>query len=47
MVQEGSAATGTVIRSSIVRDFAARAGFAGVEVLGVEHPQFRLYRLEG
>lgn len=46
MVEEGSAATGTVIRSSIVQDYAAKAGFAKTEVLDVEHPQFRLYRLE-
>jgi SAM-dependent methyltransferase len=46
MVEEGSAATGTVLRSSIVRDYAIRAGFRGLTVLPVEHPQFRLYRLE-
>ncbi|HVT77272.1 MAG TPA: methyltransferase domain-containing protein [Acidimicrobiales bacterium] len=46
LVEPGSAATGTVIRSSIVRDYAARAGFADTTVLTVEHPQFRLYRLE-
>ena len=28
-----------------LRDYADRAGFANVEVLDVEHPQFRLYRL--
>ena len=47
MVTDGSAATGTVIRSSIVRDYATRAGFAVTTVLPVEHPQFRLYHLEG
>lgn len=46
MVEPGSAATGTVIRSSIVREYAARAGFGRTTVLPVEHPQFRLYRLE-
>jgi 2-polyprenyl-3-methyl-5-hydroxy-6-metoxy-1,4-benzoquinol methylase len=46
MVEPGSAATGTVIRSSIVRDYATRAGFAATTALPVEHPQFRLYRLE-
>jgi 2-polyprenyl-3-methyl-5-hydroxy-6-metoxy-1,4-benzoquinol methylase len=46
MTEEGSAATGTVIRSSIVREYATRAGFSGVDVLDVDHPQFRLYRLE-
>jgi 2-polyprenyl-3-methyl-5-hydroxy-6-metoxy-1,4-benzoquinol methylase len=47
MVEDGSAATGTVIRSSIVRDYASCAGFTGVDVLDVDHPQFRLYRLRG
>lgn len=46
MVEPGSAATGTVIRSGIVRDYADAAGFARTDVLPVEHPQFRLYRLE-
>ena len=46
MVEPGSAATGTVIRSSIVREYATRAGFEHTDVLPVEHPQFRLYRLE-
>jgi 2-polyprenyl-3-methyl-5-hydroxy-6-metoxy-1,4-benzoquinol methylase len=46
MVEPGSAATGTVIRSSTVRDYATRAGFGRTNVLAVEHPQFRLYRLE-
>ena len=47
MVEEGSAATGTVIRSSTVQDYATRAGFATVDVLPVEHDQFRLYELRG
>ena len=47
MVVEASAATGTVIRSGMVRDYATRAGFAATAVLPVEHPQFRLYLLEG
>lgn len=47
MVEEGSAATGTVIRTSTVRDYATCAGFAAVEVLPVEHDQFRLYELRG
>ena len=44
-LQDGGAGTGTVIRESTVRDYASRAGFGSVEVLDVEHPQFRLYRL--
>ena len=46
MVEPGSAATGTVIRSSIVRDYATRAGFGSTHVLPVEHPQFRVYHLD-
>jgi 2-polyprenyl-3-methyl-5-hydroxy-6-metoxy-1,4-benzoquinol methylase len=47
MVDEGSAGTGTVIRADTVRRYAGAAGFTSVDVLPVEHPQFRLYRLEG
>ncbi len=44
-MQEHGAGTGTVIRADTLRDYAGRAGFASVEVLDVEHPQFRLYQL--
>ena len=44
-MQDGGAGTGTVIRPDTVRRYAADAGFATVEVLDVEHPQFVLYRL--
>jgi 2-polyprenyl-3-methyl-5-hydroxy-6-metoxy-1,4-benzoquinol methylase len=44
-MQDGGAGTGTVIRESTVRDYAARAGFDSVEVLDVDHPQFKLFRL--
>jgi len=44
-MQGGGAGTGTVIRADTVREYALRAGFADVQVLDVEHPQFRLYRL--
>jgi 2-polyprenyl-3-methyl-5-hydroxy-6-metoxy-1,4-benzoquinol methylase len=44
-MQDGGAGTGTVIRADTVRDYAQEAGFAKVDVLDVEHPQFRLYRL--
>ena len=47
MIADGSAATGTVIRSDIVRDYATAAGLAATTVLTVGHPQFRLYHLEG
>ena len=44
-MQDGGAGTGTVMRADTVRRYAAEAGFATVDVLDVEHPQFRLYRL--
>lgn len=44
-MQDDGAGTGTVIRSDTVRRYAAEAGFGAVDVLDVEHPQFRLYRL--
>jgi 2-polyprenyl-3-methyl-5-hydroxy-6-metoxy-1,4-benzoquinol methylase len=44
-MQHGGAGTGTVLRAETLRRLAGEAGFDHVEVLGVEHPQFRLYRL--
>jgi 2-polyprenyl-3-methyl-5-hydroxy-6-metoxy-1,4-benzoquinol methylase len=44
-MQDGGAGTGTVIRPDTVRRYATDAGFATVEALDVEHPQFVLYRL--
>lgn len=44
-MQNGGAGTGTVMRADTVRHYAADAGFATLEVLDVEHPQFVLYRL--
>lgn len=44
-MQDGGAGTGTVMRADTVRRYAADAGFADVEVLDVDHPQFVLYRL--
>jgi hypothetical protein len=43
--EEGSAGTGTVMRTATLERYAAAAGFASVEVLDVEHDSFRLYRL--
>jgi hypothetical protein len=43
--EEGSAATGTVLRTAQLERYAAAAGFASVEVLAIEHPSFRFYRL--
>ncbi len=42
-----SAGTGTVMRTSTMTDYAMAAGFAEVEVIDLEHDQFRLYRLAG
>ena len=44
-MQDHGAGTGTVLRADTLRDYAEHAGFANVDVLDVEHPQFRLYRL--
>ncbi len=44
-MQGGGAGTGTVIRADTLRAYAADAGFSTVDVLDVEHPQFRLFRL--
>jgi 2-polyprenyl-3-methyl-5-hydroxy-6-metoxy-1,4-benzoquinol methylase len=43
--EDGSAATGTVMRTATFERYAADAGFASVEVLPVEHDMFRFYRL--
>jgi precorrin-6B methylase 2 len=45
MADQPSAATGTVMRASTMREYAARAGFSSVEVLAIEHDLFRFYRL--
>lgn len=39
------AGTGTVMRPATLEAYAVAAGFAGVEVLPVEHETFRFYRL--
>ena len=44
-LQDGGAGTGTVIRSNTLRQYATDAGFSTVDVLDVDHAQFRLYRL--
>ena len=45
MVEQPSAALGTVMRSQTVRELAAEAGYARVDVLPVDNDFFRLYRL--
>jgi 2-polyprenyl-3-methyl-5-hydroxy-6-metoxy-1,4-benzoquinol methylase len=45
MVEQPSAALGTVLRADTVRELASSAGFTHVDVLPVENDFFRLYRL--
>jgi 2-polyprenyl-3-methyl-5-hydroxy-6-metoxy-1,4-benzoquinol methylase len=45
MVEAGSAATGTVMRPSRLRQYAREAGFRDVEVLPVDADFWRFYRL--
>jgi len=42
-----SAGTGTVMRTATLREYAAAAGFSDVEVVDLDHDQFRMYRLMG
>ncbi|MCI4351943.1 MAG: class I SAM-dependent methyltransferase [Thermoplasmata archaeon] len=41
----GSAATGAIMPSSTMRKFASEAGFRGIEILEIENPVWRFYRL--
>jgi predicted nucleotidyltransferase len=45
MTEQPSAATGTVIRPSIMRRYAREAGFADAEILPIENDFWRFYRL--
>ena len=45
MAHQPSAATGTVMRPDLLRRYAVAAGFAGIEVLGIQDDFFRFYRL--
>jgi SAM-dependent methyltransferase len=36
---------GTLIRPAVMRDLARRAGYIGTEILPIEHPAWRFYRL--
>jgi hypothetical protein len=45
MVEQPSAALGTVLRAGAVRELADQAGYARAEVLDAENEFFRLYRL--
>ena len=46
MADQPSAATGTVMRSDTLRDYAEAAGFSGFTVLPIENFFFRFYRLD-
>jgi hypothetical protein len=43
MEGQPSAGTGTVMRTSALREYAIAAGFQDVEVLPLEHPLFNFY----
>jgi 2-polyprenyl-3-methyl-5-hydroxy-6-metoxy-1,4-benzoquinol methylase len=45
MADEPTAATGTVMRASTLEAYAREAGFQRLQVLPVEHAQFRIYQL--
>jgi len=45
MVGEGAAGTGTVIRQSTVRRYAAEAGFSSCEALPIDNAFWRFYLL--
>ena len=45
LADQPSAGTGTVMRPSTLRQYAAQAGFSDVEILPIEHDLFRFYRL--
>lgn len=45
MSEQPSAATGTIMRPSILRRYASEAGFNDVEILPIEHDLWRFYRL--
>ena len=47
MSHPNSAATGTVMRPATLEQYAHEAGFERVEILPIEHDQFRVYRLHG
>jgi 2-polyprenyl-3-methyl-5-hydroxy-6-metoxy-1,4-benzoquinol methylase len=45
MAEQPSAATGQVMRPATLRRYALEASFRGVEILPIEHPRMRMYRL--
>lgn len=47
MAEPDSAGTGTVMRLPLLERYAKQAGFGGVRDVGLDHPMFRFYVLEG
>jgi len=45
MFEQPSAGTGALMRPSTLRRYAQEAGFAGLEILPIDHDDFRLYLL--
>jgi hypothetical protein len=45
MAEQPSAGLGAIVREPVLRALAEEAGFADVEVLAIEHPMLRFYRL--
>lgn len=45
MSHDGSVATGTVMRPNTLRRYALEAGFAGMDILPIEHDLWRFYCL--
>jgi 8-oxo-dGTP pyrophosphatase MutT (NUDIX family) len=44
-VEPDSEAPGTVMRPAVFEAIARRAGWSGVDILSIEHPFWRFYRL--
>jgi len=47
MVEQPSAATGTIICESTMRRYAEQAGFRSIEVLSIEDDTFSFYQMMG
>ncbi len=45
MTEKPSVATGTVMRTDVLRDFARNSGYTSLEVLPIENEFFRFYQL--
>jgi len=45
LAEQPSAATGTVMRPATLEAYARDAGLSSTEILPIEHPFFRFYRL--